>query len=129
MSNRFTRIGALLAAAALLLAGCAGGGTGEPAGGDELPDWVLSIQPRPGSSSTANTVIEVEHAVTEPDVFIRLIVDGTDVTATAADPRGLLTYQIVESGPHTATLERVRLPAVGEDEVVLDTFTWTFDTL
>lgn len=94
-----------------------------------LPSWIESVRPLPDSAATANTVIEVAHRVVDPDHFIRVIVDGIDVTAdTTEETAGTTIYRPLEPGPHTATVERTLLPGQGEEFVVLDSFTWTFET-
>jgi hypothetical protein len=118
--------------ALVLLAGC-GATTATtatpPPGTEALPSWVVSLNPHPGSSSEANTVVEVEHTVTEPDHEVRLIVDGVDVTAGALIGARSLAYEPLSRGSHTVRIEHVWLPGAGADLETIETFTWRFETL
>lgn len=94
------------------------------------PSWIESVSPLPNSTSTANTVVEVNHAPQDPEFSIRLIVDGIDVTASAQDDNlGLITYRQLDPGPHSVTVEQTWLPDDGQDTVVVDSYTWSFETL
>jgi hypothetical protein len=89
---------------------------------------LVSIRPEPDGTSAADTAVEVEMAVTEPDAFVRLLVDGTDVTDTAAEPDGDLYYPVATPGRHTVTVERV-MPSTDDGvPVTTDSYTWSFET-
>jgi hypothetical protein len=125
------RIAVLVCLVAAVFASCGGdtGVTSTPFQAN-LPSWIESVRPLPESVSTANTVIEVAHSIPDTEHVIRLIVDGVDVTAAATEETaGITIYRPLEPGPHTATLERIWLPGAGQESVVLDTYTWTFETL
>jgi hypothetical protein len=117
--------------AALLLAACSSEETTAtpPTGTAGLPGWVVSLSPEPGSSSQANTVVEVRHTIDQPGHEVRLILDGVDVTAGALRGDGILTYEPLASGPHTARIEHAWLPGAGADLETIDSFTWRFETL
>lgn len=115
---------------ALLVASCDDDNSAVNTGQTTAPSWVESVRPLPQSTSTANTVVEVNHTPQDPEFSIRLIVDGIDVTATArADTPGLITYRPLDPGPHSVTVEQTWLPDDGQDTVVVDSYTWSFETL
>lgn len=126
------RLAVLFLAMSLVLIGC----SDAPAELEtkELPSWIERVYPAPGASTTGGRQVEVGHNLPEaPDERIRLLIDGVDVTTYARFQGTTLVYDPAE-GPvplqaerHTATVQWVRLPAAGSDEVVvLDEFTWTF---
>ena len=123
------------------LAGCADNGSEATAEAPPLPEWIVSVEPRPGSDTSALRRVEVKHDVMTEGESVRLFIDGTDVTSYADFGReetvggpGLLVYDFeqardflpVDPGPHTARVERVRLPQPGQQHEVLDTYSWSF---
>lgn len=131
---------------ALAVVGAALTGCGD---GDELtvptapprPSWIVSVEPRPNAESATFRRVEVKHEVLDDGENVRLFIDGTDVTAYAEFGRedniggpGLLVYDFeqardfvpLEPGPHTAKVERVRLPNLGEPHKVMDSYSWSF---
>ena len=150
-----TGVIALLVVLAMLLAGCAGDGAdsvqaaadGDGQAAAELPDWVEKLYPPPGSETSATQAIQVNHTAIAADQQVRLILDGTDVTAYAnATSPGLLEYDIDQDaapvdlapGDHKATVELFQVTP-GEGEGVdsydpdvhepIDSFSWTFTVL
>ncbi|MDX1689845.1 MAG: hypothetical protein R3290_02355 [Acidimicrobiia bacterium] len=125
---RLSRILAVLLLLALAACGSADDttATDDP---DALPEWIVRVQPEPGSSATANTVVEVEHRIVETERFVRIVVDGTDMTASASDRAGILTFEGLTQGSHTVTVELVELPGDEAELNVIDSYTWSFDTL
>lgn len=138
------------------LVGCTQGPEeGEAAGTLEtdLPEWLDSVSPLPGAEAAPTDIIEVQHNQTAERTGVRMLIDGTDVTASALpnegtqteqpfgqndentfEGEGLLTYDPntelkpveIDPGEHTVTLEQVRQPEPEADLEVVDTFEWTF---
>lgn len=109
----------------------------ETAGPDadvETPTWVQSVYPEPGATAAVPDAVEVDHAVTSGNEDVRLIVDGTDVTTYATFDAARIRYEsgdgpvVLEQGDHWAEVQRVTLPAAGEQFEVLDSFRWEFRT-
>lgn len=97
-----------------------------------LPAWLTQLNPGPDSSSSGIQVVEVKHSIVTPE-YVRLIVDGVDVTAYATKGPGLLDYRPAGGGPvalspgqHEAEVERMS-PATGAGPgTVLDPYSWSF---
>lgn len=100
----------------------------------ETPSWVQSVYPEPGATAAVPDAVEVDHVVTSDDEDVRLIVDGTDVTTYATFDAARIRYEsgdgpvVLEEGDHWAEIQRVTLPAPGEQFDVLDSFRWEFRT-
>lgn len=138
--NRLLVLWALSALGALLT-GCGDGDELTVPSVPPLPSWIESVEPRPDAESGTFRRVEVTHEVLTDGEAVRLFIDGTDVTAYAGFGRednvggpGLLVYDFeqardfvpLEPGPHTAKVERVRLPGPGEQHEVLDSYSWSF---
>lgn len=128
-------------ALAAALAGCSDNGPEATAEAPPLPEWIISVEPRPGSDSSPLRRVEVKHDVMTDGESVRLSIDGTDVTSYADFGReetvggpGRLVYDFeqardflpLDPGTHTAKVERVRLPQPGQQHEVLDTYSWSF---
>lgn len=114
----------------LLAAACADTGQdATPPAGNAMPSWIQSIQPSPDSSAMANTVIEVDHSQIDPEHFIRLLVDGVDVTSNATETEDMIVYRGLSKGSHTATVEETWLPEFGKQSDVISSYSWSFETL
>lgn len=118
-----------------LLSGCSTGpATFEEGrvGSGESPTWVESVVPEPGSVAKVPDAVEVEHTITSTDEDVRLLIDGVDVTTYATFDAGEIRYEggvgpvPLNSGEHTAEVQRVRLPGNGLDYEVVDSYTWSF---
>lgn len=112
-----------------------------------IPNGSTSCTRRQGSETSVTQAVQVDHDAIAADRQVRLIIDGTDVTAYAvATTPGLLEYDIdqlrspveLQPGQHTAVVKLNRVtPGSGEgvesyDAEVHDTiesFTWTFTVL
>lgn len=131
----------VLSALGALLAGCGDGDEAAFPSAPPTPSWIVGVEPRPGAESSTFRRVEVKHEVLTDGENVRLFIDGTDVTAYAEFGReetvggpGLLVYDFeqarhfapLEPGPHTAKVERVRLPGLGEQLRVLDSYSWSF---
>lgn len=98
----------------------------------ESPTWVEAVVPEPGSVAKVPDAVEVEHTITSTNEDVRLLVDGVDVTTYATFDAGKIRYEggsgpvPLDSGEHTAEVQRVRLPGEGLDYEVIDSFTWSF---
>lgn len=110
-------------------------GDGDGAGDTEqMPEWVESVYPEPGTTLAVPDVVEVDHAVQGAQEDVRLVVDGVDVTTYASFPAGSIRYEsglgpvTLEEGEHTAQVQRVRLQAAGAEYEVLDSYSWEFRT-
>ncbi len=124
-----------------LLTGCGDGDELTVPTAPPIPSWIVSVEPRPGAESATFRRVEVKHEVLTDGENVRLFIDGTDVTAysefgredTVGGP-GLLVYDFeqardfvpLEPGPHEAKVERVRVPGLGEQLKVLDSYSWSF---
>jgi hypothetical protein len=124
-----------------LITGCGDGDELTVPSAPPIPSWIVSVEPRPDAESATFRRVEVKHEVLTDGENVRLFIDGTDVTAYAEFGRedtvggpGLLVYDFeqardfvpLEPGPHTAKVERVRLPGPGEQLTVLDSYSWSF---
>ena len=113
--------GVLLVVLTLLLGACTGDGAddiqavaeGEAASAAEFPEWIEKLYPPPGSETSINQAVQINHNITAADQQVRLSIDGTDVTAYATETSpGLLEYDIdqpnapieLEPGEHEATV-------------------------
>src|SRR6266852_1706010 len=56
-----------------------------------LPSWLTQLNPGPGSTSSGQ-VVEVKHNIVTPE-YVRLIIDGVDVTASATKGPNELDYR------------------------------------
>lgn len=128
----------LLLLAMLALAGCAqrgvtteAAGSGEPT---ELPDWLTTVHPDPGSVASPTPQVQATHGVVGALEGVRLFVDGVDVTQYADAKRGVIAYDPnrpqtpveLTPGVHEAAVRRVRLDEFGDTHEVLDGFEWRF---
>lgn len=130
------RLVVLVAALALMAAGCATGAATEEAGGEQapLPAWLLSVSPQAGEQWELDQRIEVSYDVPESQ-SVRMSIDGTDVTDVALLGDGQLTYDAqqapaaVELGPgeHTVSLELVRTGNASEPDAPIDAYSWSFE--
>lgn len=99
-----------------------------------MPEWVEEVYPEPGATVAVPDAVEVDHTLQTVDEDIRLVIDGTDVTAYATFEAGKIRYEsgdgpvILGGRRHTAEVQRVELEAFGEDYEVLDSYTWEFRT-
>lgn len=131
----------LLALGLAALAGCGDDELEAASEAPALPEWIVSVEPRPSSESSNFRRVEVNHDVMTDGESVRLFIDGTDVTSYADFGReetlggpGRLVYDFeqardfvpLDPGPHTARVERVRLPDPGQQHEVLDTYSWSF---
>lgn len=144
----------VLLALALLLPACFGDGAEQiqakaedNVADDDYPAWLDKLYPPPGSKTSVTQAVQVDHNAIAADQQVRLIIDGTDVTAYAnATSPGLLEYDIdqaqapieLKPGEHTAVVQLMRVtPGSSEgvdsyDEDVhqkVESFTWTFTVL
>lgn len=101
----------------------------------DLPDWITGVHPDPGAEASPTPQVQVIHGEVGVGEGVRLIVNGTDVTAHTVEARpGVLAYDPNRSpapveiapGPNSAAAERVRLDEFGEQHEVLDRFEWEF---
>jgi hypothetical protein len=80
----------LLSMLLLVLAGCTddaeGGATAESS--VELPGWLETVSPVPGAEAAPTDIIEVQHTMTGEFEGVRILIDGTDVTADALPNEG-----------------------------------------
>jgi hypothetical protein len=97
-----------------------------------LPAWLTQLNPGPDSSSSGIQVVEVKHSIVTPE-YIRLIVDGVDVTAYATKGPGLLDYRPAGGGPvslspgrHEAEVELMSPATGGGPGTVLASHSWSF---
>jgi hypothetical protein len=104
---------------------------GEVASGP-MPSWLTQLNPGPDSSGSGIQVVEVKHSIVTPE-YVRLIVDGVDVTAYATKGPGLLDYRPAGGGPvvltpahHEAEVERLSPGTGGAPPTVVDSYTWSF---
>jgi hypothetical protein len=127
----------LLTAALLLIVACEDTEANGTEADDraEMPSWVESVYPEPGSTAAVPDAVEVDHTLTEStDIDIRLVVDGTDVTTYATFEAGKLRYEsgrgpvTLTAGDHTAEIQQVALPVEGAEYTVVDSFEWEFRT-
>ena len=140
---------------ALMLPACFGDGAddikaqarGEEAGVADYPDWIEKVYPPPDSETSVTRAVQVNHGVVEADRQVRLLIDGTDVTAYANETSpGLLEYDIdqaaspveLKPGEHTAVVELNRVTPGASEGVdsydpevheTIDRYTWTFTVL
>lgn len=145
----------ILALTALAASACAGDGAesvqevaeGEAQTIADLPEWLEKVYPPPGSETSATQAVQVDHTAIAADQQVRLIIDGTDVTAYAdATSPGLLEYDIdqedapvdLQPGEHEATVELMRRTPGASEGVdsydpdvhkTIDSFSWTFTVL
>ena len=130
-----------LSVIAAVLTGCGDGDELTVPSAPPLPSWIESVEPQPNAESATFRRVEVRHEVLTGGENVRLFIDGTDVTAYAEFGRednvggpGLLVYDFeqardfvsLESGPHTAKVERVRLTDLGGQHEVVDSYSWSF---
>lgn len=124
---------------------CGGGSRGaSEASPERLPPWLAKVEPAPGDTTSSLRVVEVEHRVLGDGESVRLLIDGVDVTQYADlggerrisgpgrllyDPERSNNIVPLRPGEHTATVQRVRLPGLGQQTEVLDSFTWSFSIL
>jgi hypothetical protein len=100
--------------------------------GGPLPVWLNQLTPGPDSSSSGIQVVEVKHSIVTPQ-YLRLIVDGVDVTAYATKGPGLLDYRPAAGGPvtlspgrHQAEVE-LMTPGTGDaPAMVVASYSWSF---
>lgn len=126
----------LLALVVLITMAVVACGDDEATPGDTapLPDWLESVYPEPGATVAVPDAVEVDHTLQRVEHDVRLIIDGVDVTTYATFEAAKIRYESgdgpIELGDrrHTATVQRVRLPAYGVDYQVVDSFTWEFGT-
>ena len=120
----------LMCSCLLLVVAC--GGNEDDQAGAGPPPWVDSVYPEPGASATGVSAVEVRHTITDPELNIRLVIDGVDVTTYSDFSGGVLRYDAelgpvrLEPGPHEAEVQRVRLPADEVDYEVIDSYSWEF---
>jgi hypothetical protein len=115
--------------AGMVASACGSSGTAQaPA---PLPQWIVKLVPGPGGSSGGVQAVEVQNALVAPD-YVRLIVDGVDVTAYADKGPELLYYNALrgpvalEPGTHNAKVDRVN-PTNGDGpDIVVDSYRWSF---
>ena len=119
----------------------------EAASAAEFPEWVEKLYPPPGSETSINQAVQINHNIVGADQQVRLSIDGTDVTAYATETSpGLLEYDIdqpnapieLEPGEHEATVSLFRVTPGASEGVdsydpdvhqPIESYTWSFTVL
>jgi len=106
-------------------------GTSAPA---PLPSWLTQLNPGPGSTSSGLQVVEVKHNIVTPE-YVRLVIDGVDVTSSATRGPNELDYRPAGQGPvalapgkHSARVDRMRPVGGGgpDGATVVASYGWSF---
>ena len=99
-----------------------------------LPSWLTQLNPGPGSTSSGLQVVEVKHNIVTPE-YLRLVIDGVDVTAYATKGPSELDYRPAGQGPvglapgkHSARVDRMRPVGGGgpDGASVVASYSWSF---
>ncbi len=132
---RSIRIVLVLALLAIVAAACGDDEATTDGTSGEMPGWIVSVEPAPGATVAVPDLVRVTFEPTGPDEIVRLLIDGTDVTASADLSGDVLAYDpnqgpvSLGAGEHTATVQLTERPTNdATDFAVIDDFTWTFRT-
>lgn len=99
-----------------------------------LPSWLTQLNPGPGATSSGLQVVEVKHNIVTPE-YIRLVIDGVDVTSSATKGPNELDYRPAGQGPvalapgkHSARVDRMRPVGGGgpDGATVVASYSWSF---
>jgi hypothetical protein len=94
-----------------------------------LPRWVIKLVPPPQSSSGGLQVVQVQHALVSPE-YVRLIINGTDVTSYATKGPDELDYWgrrgpvPLAPGHYSARVDRMN--PVTDGAYAVDSYSWSF---
>jgi hypothetical protein len=118
----------ILALLMVVLAAVACRSTESPAAAP-LPSWIDALVPEPNSSSGGLQVVEVQHALVSPE-YVRLIINGVDVTAYAMKGSDELDYWGTRGpvpltpGHYRARVERM-MPTT-DGAYTVGSYSWSF---
>jgi hypothetical protein len=111
-----------------------------------MPEWLERVYPADGADA-AERAVEVDYNLLGPREELRVVIDGTDITAQMDgldrandsrtvfpspgqlryDPRAIATPLVeLQPGEHDAAVRLVRLDSFGENLEELDEYAWTF---
>jgi hypothetical protein len=94
-----------------------------------LPSWIVKLVPPPDSSSGGVQEVQVQHALVSPE-YVRLIINGTDVTSYATkgpdelDYRGTRGPVPLPPGQYSARVDRM-MP-ISDGAYTVDSYSWSF---